>query len=126
LKRPLRRTKDEQCYDNTAGLLPDHGNVEELYAKVQNPRNKKKDHSATNHIADGSSQIEECSPPLPPQDFGPKWLFIFRHAERVDVTFGKQWIQLASYPLTQVAAITGEISTCQRRFQNTKEDQVIS
>jgi hypothetical protein len=28
--------------------------------------------------------------------------------------------------LTQVAAITGEISTCQRRFQNTKEDQVIS
>ena len=94
-KDPLRRTEDEQCYDDAAGLLPDQGNVEELYAKVQKPRIKKKDHGVTNHIADGGSPIEENAPPIPPQDFGPRRLFIFRHAERVDVTFGKQWIQLS-------------------------------
>ena len=40
-KDPLQRTEDEQCYDDAAGLLPDQGNVEELYAKVQTTKQEK-------------------------------------------------------------------------------------
>ena len=95
-KDPLMRREDEQLYDNAAGLLPERKNVEELYAKVLK-RHKSKDHPVSNNIANGGSPVEEESPQhLPPS--GPRRLFILRHAERVDVTFGKQWIQLSFDP----------------------------
>lgn len=99
-KDPLSRREDEQLYDNAAGLLPERKHVEELYAKVIKPKIKKsssRDASGPNHIANGGSPVEDDSPPpLPPA--GPRRLFIMRHAERVDVTFGKQWIQLSFDP----------------------------
>ena len=91
---PLLRSEDEQLYDNAAGLLPDRQHVEELYAKVQKGR---KTRDQPNNITNGGSHTEEDSPPpLPPT--GPRRLFILRHAERVDVTFGKQWIKLSFDP----------------------------
>ena len=91
---PLLRSEDEQLYDNAAGLLPDRQHVEELYAKVQKGR---KTRDQPNNMTNGGSHTEEDSPPpLPPT--GPRRLFILRHAERVDVTFGKQWIKLSFDP----------------------------
>ena len=93
-KDPLHRPEDDNVYDNAHGLLPERGNVEQLYAKVQKrPKPKDEASSTTNHVSNGD---EESAPPLPPS--GPRRLFILRHAERVDVTFGKQWIQLSFDP----------------------------
>lgn len=95
-KDPLLRSEDVQLYDNAAGLLPERRNVEELYARVDKIKKKPKDSSSPNHLPNGSAVDEDVPPPLPPS--GPRRLFILRHAERVDVTFGKQWIQLSFDP----------------------------
>ncbi len=84
------RREDEPSYEDSAGLLPKRGNVEELYARVQ--RHKKNRDSVSNGTL---PREDEVPPPIPPQDLGPRRVFIFRHAERVDVTFGKQWVQLS-------------------------------
>ena len=96
----LEKTPYEGPKTNSAMTMqPDCSLIKEMSKnstqKYKNHESRKKDHSVTNHIADGGSPIEENAPPIPPQDFGPRRLLIFRHAERVDVTFGKQWIQLS-------------------------------
>ena len=63
----------EPMYDNANGLLPSTTGNEATYAKVNKLKKSK-----------------TASPPP-----GPLGLFLFRHAERVDVTFGKQWIELS-------------------------------
>ena len=68
------------------GLLPERKNVEELYAKVQ-PKKKRLLNEPPR-----SGSLDMDSPPAVPQ--GPRRLFIFHHAVRVDVTIGKQWVQL--------------------------------
>jgi ubiquitin-associated SH3 domain-containing protein len=98
------RREDEPLYDNAAGLLPEQKNVEELYAKVQKPRDRKKAankepaREGKEMMVNGSNHTVEDSSPPPLPVAGPRRLFILRHAERVDVTFGKQWIQLSFDP----------------------------
>ena len=58
----------EPMYDNANGLLPSTTGNEAIYAKV-------------NKLKKSPSE--------------PKGVFLFRHAERVDVTFGKQWVDLS-------------------------------
>ena len=86
-----------KCSPSHLGLLPERKNVEELYAKVK-PRKKRNEesqspNSSLSSSTNGHLHEEPESPPAVPQ--GPRRVFIFRHAERVDVTFGKQWIQLS-------------------------------
>ena len=84
-------------YDNAAGLLPDRPNVEAIYARVQKRKKSKDPLPSLNSVANGGSSLDEDGP-APPVPQGPRRLFIIRHAERVDVTFGKQWIQLSFDP----------------------------
>ncbi len=72
-------------------------NAEKIYSQVDKTRRKPKEVGANNHVSNGGTSLEEGSPP-PQPPAGPRRLFIFRHAERVDVTFGKQWIQLSFDP----------------------------
>lgn len=51
-----------------AGLLPEQNNVEELYAKVQKPRDRKKHNKEVTRegkelMMNGSSHVEDSSPP---------------------------------------------------------------
>lgn len=62
----------EPMYDNANGLLPSTTGNEATYAKV--------------------NKLKKATTVSPPS---PRGVFVFRHAERVDVTFGKQWIDLS-------------------------------
>lgn len=84
---PPPTDKDHSLYVGAAGLLPDmKTNVERLYARVDK---KRRDESSL------SSDVNEEGEDLPVPSTASRRLFICRHAERVDVTFGKQWISLS-------------------------------